>query len=258
MIGSQWKAHWLGRMPYRHAWNLQNQLASEVAASKCAPTLLLLEHPHTFTLGRQGHLDNLLWSEDELARRGVDLIWTDRGGDITYHGPGQLVVYPILPLGVVDRNQRLPQADYVGYLRRLEEVLIRTLASFGLVSGQIAGKTGVWVQPDVASRCIHCPPSARKKPSKIASIGVKVDANGVSRHGFALNVTPDMSYWEGIVACGLVEDPAVSLGQLIDPPPDMEQINRQVLDAFSRVFKTEIRLTPMEGTLMIDEEEQLL
>jgi lipoate-protein ligase B len=249
-------AHWLGCIPYRQAWDLQNRPALEIAEQKRAPTLLLLEHPHTFTLGRQGHLENLLWSEPVLAQKGVDLIWTDRGGDITYHGPGQLVGYPILPLGAVDRDQRLPQADYVGYLRRLEDVIIRTLAAFGLVSGQIEGKTGVWVQPDVASRCRHCPPAARKKPSKIASIGVRVDANGVSRHGLALNVSPDMNYWEGIVACGLADDPAVSLGQLVQPQPKMEQVNRHIIDAFRRVFETEIRLTAIEEYLMGKEEEQ--
>ncbi|MGD8603428.1 MAG: lipoyl(octanoyl) transferase LipB [Anaerolineales bacterium] len=256
MTSREWTAHWLGQVPYRQAWELQNRLADQIGAGKRLPTLLLLEHPHTFTLGRQGHLENLLWSEAELARKGVDLIWTDRGGDITYHGPGQLVGYPLLPLGAVDGSQHLPRANYVGYLRRLEDVLIRTLAAFGLVSGQIAGKTGVWVQPDVASRCRHCPPAARKKPSKIASIGVKVDAHGVSRHGFALNVAPDMSFWEGIVACGLADDPAISLSQLSDPPPRMEKVIHQVIDAFRRVFETEITQSPMEEQVIGEEKEQ--
>jgi lipoyl(octanoyl) transferase len=249
-------AHWLGEIPFEKAWDLQNRLAMEVAGGKRPPTLLLLEHPHTFSLGRQGQLENLLWSEQELKEKGVSLIWTDRGGDITYHGPGQLVGYPILPLGPVGKDQRLPQADYVGYLRQLEEVIIRTLASNGLVSGQIQGKTGVWVQPDVASRCRHCSPSARKKPSKIASIGVKVDVNGVSRHGFSLNVSPDMSYWDGIVACGLVDDPAISMAQLMEPPPRMDRVVDQVVRAFGKIFSTKMKLQAIEPSLRVSEEER--
>lgn len=256
MASREWAAHWLGRVPYRRAWELQDRLAKQIGEGKRSPTLLLLEHPHTFSLGRQGHLENLLWSEPELSNRGVELIWSDRGGDITYHGPGQLVGYPIIPLGAVDRKAHLPTADYVGYLRRLEDTIIRVLAAFGLVSGQIAGKTGVWVQPDVASRCRHCPPSARKKPSKIASIGVKVDVNGVSRHGFALNVVPDMSYWDGIVACGLADAPAISLGQLIEPAPRMETVCKGLIDAFGQVFEADMRLIPVDETVMDFEEEQ--
>lgn len=251
-----WAVHWLGEIPFRKAWDVQNRVAAEVVSGNRPPTLLLLEHPHTFSLGSQGQLENLLWSEQELKQRGVDLIWTDRGGDITYHGPGQLVGYPILPLGRVDKDQHLPQADYVGYLRRLEEVIVRALASFGIVSGQLKGKTGVWVQPDVASRCRHCPPSARKRPSKIASIGVKVDANGVSRHGFSINVSPDMSYWDGIVACGLIDDPAISMAQLMESPPSLDQVNVQVVDAFGKAFSARPVMQPIDDEIMMGEQEQ--
>jgi lipoate-protein ligase B len=105
-----------------------------------------------------------------------------------------------------------------------------------VVSGKITNLTGVWVQPDVASRCPHCPPAARKHPSKIASIGVKVDARGISRHGFALNVDPDMSFWEGIVACGIADYPAVSLAQLLDPAPSMDETVTAVTAAFLQLF----------------------
>jgi lipoyl(octanoyl) transferase len=226
----------LGLMPYDEAWSLQNRLAGEIARGLRPATLLLLEHPHTFTFGRRGQASNLLWDEAELARRGVEVRWVDRGGDVTYHGPGQLVGYPLFPLGKLDPSGRLPPRDFVGYLRKIEDALIRAVSHFGLVSGQIPGLTGVWIQPDVASRCPFCPPAARHKPSKLASIGVKIDVNGISRHGFALNVDPDMSYWDGIVPCGLIEYPMVSLAELVDPVPPMDAVILAVIDGFQRAF----------------------
>lgn len=247
--------HLLGERPFLEAWEIQKQVADEIAKDQRPDTLLLLEHPHTFSLGRQGKLDNLLWSQDELKQQGVEVVWTDRGGDITYHGPGQLVGYPILHLGTVDNDQHLPQADYVGYLRLLEDVLIRTLASFGIASGQIDGKTGVWVQPDVASRCRHCPPEARQRPSKIVSIGVKVDANGISRHGFAINIAPDMSYWDGIVACGLLDDPAISMEQLLDTTPDSRAVIERTIVSFGQVFDANMQVQPIPDSLRTGELE---
>jgi lipoyl(octanoyl) transferase len=230
------EVNWLGRTPYDDARRLQEDMAREIAEGDRGPTVLMLEHPHVYTFGRRGQETNLLWDQAELDRRGLEVRWIDRGGDVTYHGPGQLVGYPLFPLGHLQDDRHLPQADYVGYIRRLEESLIRALAEIGLAAGQITGLTGVWVQPDVASRCPHCPPQARKVPSKIASIGVKVDAHGISRHGFALNVNPDMSYWDGIIACGLVDHPQVSLAELLDPPPEMEQVARVVAGSLARTF----------------------
>jgi lipoyl(octanoyl) transferase len=231
----------LGLVPYAQAWELQKSLAAQRAAGEVPDTLLLLEHPHTYTLGRAGHAENLLLDEAQLAVRGVTLHWVDRGGDITYHGPGQLVGYPILALGApVDGVGRIPQADYVGYVRRLEEALIRAVLKFGLVAGQVKGLTGVWVQPDVASRCPHCPPAARKAPSKLAAIGVKVDARGISQHGFALNVNPDMSYWDGIIGCGLAEHASISLADLLDEPPPMEVVMDAVEETFAMVLGAQI------------------
>jgi lipoate-protein ligase B len=227
----------LGLLPYAEAWELQKRHAAQRALSEIPDTLLLLEHPHTYTLGRSGHQENLLLDAQALAARGIELHWVDRGGDITYHGPGQLVGYPILALGAVDPAGRLPRADYVGYVRRLEEALIRALIPFGLVAGQVPGLTGVWVQPDVASRCPHCPPAARLAPSKIAAIGVKVDARGISQHGFALNVNPDMSYFDGIVGCGLRDHASISLADLLEPPPAMNAVMDAVVESFGKVFE---------------------
>src|SRR5574341_454184 len=207
----------LGLIEYERAWKLQDEYATEIAEEKRAPTLLLLEHPHVYTFGRKGHAENLLWGEEKLREKGIAIHWVDRGGDVTYHGPGQLVGYPLLPLGIPFRlpsnpwnfgaeqegggKERIPQADYVSYVRKLEKTLIVALTHLGLAAGQRSGMTGVWVQADVYSRCPRCRPEDREKPAKIAAIGVKVDSHGISRHGFALNVAPDMSYWDGIVAC---------------------------------------------------------
>jgi len=229
----------LGLVPYNDAWALQDRLAAEIARGERPPALLLLEHPHIYTFGRRGQGQNLLLNEAQLKERRLTVTWVDRGGDVTYHGPGQLVGYPLIPLGRVDQNTRLPEVDYTGYLRRLENMLIMTLAKLGIAGGQIPGMTGVWVQADVYSRCPRCRPEDRQKPAKIAAIGVKVDANGISRHGFALNVDPDMSYFDGIIPCGLNE-PVVSLAELRDPIPSMEENKRLVADAFAEVFGYEM------------------
>jgi len=227
----------LGLIEYETAWKLQDQYAGEIALGRRAPTLLLLEHPHVYTFGRSGKQENLLWGETQLKEKGIAIHWVDRGGDVTYHGPGQLVGYPLFPLGQVNSDNKLPQADYVGYVRKLEKTIITALARFGLVTGQRKGLTGVWIQADVHSRCPRCSPEDRKKPAKIAAIGVKVDARGVSRHGFALNVNPDMEYWDGIIACGLQDEPIVSLADLFTDPPSMEKVKDEVVNAFKEVFE---------------------
>jgi lipoate-protein ligase B len=234
-------------VPYASARGLQERLAESIAKGQKDAILLLLEHPHTYTFGRRGEAQNLLWDDSELNKRDVEIHWIDRGGDVTYHGPGQLVGYPLLALGQVGDDGHLLQADYVGYIRKLEDVIIRALAELGLVVGQIPDLTGVWVQPDVASRCQHCPPEARLQPSKIASIGVKVDVRGISRHGFALNVNPDMSYWDGIIACGLANYPSISLADLFDQPPSMDQVRSAIIAAFQRVFDfNEVQIDAMK------------
>ncbi|MBI5842393.1 MAG: lipoyl(octanoyl) transferase LipB [Chloroflexi bacterium] len=235
----------LGLIEYETAWKLQDEYAAEVASGSRPPTLLLLEHPHVYTFGRRGQAGNLLWGEEQLKQKGISVHWVDRGGDVTYHGPGQLVGYPLLPLGVPhpqplsqgERDGRIPDADYVGYVRKLEKTLITALARLGLAAGQRSGKTGVWIQADVYSRCPRCKPEDREKPAKIAAIGVKVDARGVSRHGFALNVNPEMDYWDGIIACGLQDEPVVSLADLLSLVPAMERVKLEVIEAFREVFE---------------------
>ena len=234
----------LGLIDYAPAWKLQDEYAAEIAAGTRPPTILLLEHPHTFTFGRKGHAENLLWSPEELTRRGVGVHWVDRGGDVTYHGPGQLVGYPLIPLSPISYPaSRIPDADYVGYVRKLEKTLIVALARLGVVGGQRSGLSGVWVQADVYSRCARCRPEDKAKPAKIAAIGVKVDAKGVTRHGFALNVNPDMEYFDGIIACGLSE-PVVALADLLDPVPAMERVKDEVAAAFRTHFESDGTKTP--------------
>ena len=236
----------LGLVEYERAWKLQEEYAREIAEGNRPPTLLLLEHPHVYTFGRRGKQENLLWGEAQLKEKGIAIHWVDRGGDVTYHGPGQLVGYPLLPLGGVKSLEtldsvRIPQADYVGYVRKLEQTLIVALARMGLAAGQRSGLTGVWIQADVHSRCPRCKPEDRRKPAKIAAIGVKVDARGISRHGFALNVNPDMEYWEGIIACGLQDEPVVSLADLFPEPPTMDRVKQEVVSAFAEIFSYEMK-----------------
>ncbi|MDK1081472.1 MAG: lipoyl(octanoyl) transferase LipB [Anaerolineae bacterium] len=226
----------LGLIDYKKAWKLQDEYTAEIAVGKRLPTLLLLEHPHVYTFGRKGRTENLLWSKSQLEEMEIDVHWVDRGGDVTYHGPGQLVGYPLWPLGKVDSSSRIPRADYVGFIRKLEKSLIRALARLGLVAGQRSGLTGVWVQADVWARCPRCKPEHKKKPAKIAAIGIKVDARGVSRHGFALNVNPDMKYWEGIQACGLSETPIACLDDLTPTPNEMKVVKDKIIQSFSEVF----------------------
>jgi len=241
----------LGLVEYESAWKTQDSYAAEIAAGTRPPTLLLLEHPHVYTFGRRGQTENLLWNESELKEKHIAVHWVDRGGDVTYHGPGQLVGYPLIQLetikpvrsqsesiGLEDTPERPVrfEVDYVGYVRKLEQALITALARLGVVAGQRLGLTGVWIQADVWARCPRCRPEDKQKPAKIAAIGVKVDARGVSRHGFALNVNPDMSYWDGIIACGLADEPVASLADLLEPIPEMNLVKTAIISAFNEVF----------------------
>ena len=239
--------HVLETISFEEAWIMQEKIAAEVAAGERPPTLLLLEHPHTYTFGRRGDPTNLLLSERELQERGIVVHWVDRGGDVTYHGPGQLVGYPLIPLENITWDGRVPRVDYVGYIRKLETVIIRSLTRFGIESGQIKGLTGVWIQPEIA---FLSPSSPHTSPSKIASIGVKVDSHGITRHGFALNVDPDMLFWEGIIACGLADHPQISLANLLSPPPELDTVQQTICKQFLDVFGYEgIDIEESDGIL---------
>jgi lipoyl(octanoyl) transferase len=224
-----------GLMDYLEAWELQRRLAAARAAGCIPDTLILLEHPPTYTLGRSGKAAHLLMDEAERAARGVSLYKVDRGGDITYHGPGQLVGYPILHLGRPGAGGRLPQVDYVGYLRRIETVLIRALAVWGIAARRSQGYTGVWVDPGTAG-----------EPVKLSAIGVKVDGRGISQHGFALNVDPDLSYFEGIVPCGIRDRGVSSIARLLGRPLDLDEVAAVVAEQFAREFRLDWRCVHLD------------
>lgn len=209
---------WLGRVPYQRAWDLQRSLVESVRAGQTADTLLLLEHPHVFTMGRKASAEHVLWDASERARREVELVWSDRGGDATYHGPGQLVGYPILDLARLG-------LDLLVYLRTLEESLISYLAELGLRGAAIPGLTGVWTDGE-----------------KVAAIGVKSNG-GVVSHGFALNLTTDLDYFGGIVPCGLADKRATSVERLTGLRLDTETAARAYAGHFSRELGVELDWT---------------
>jgi lipoyl(octanoyl) transferase len=190
----------------------QRRVCRVLLAGRVGDTLLLVEHPHTYTLGRATRDGHLLISPDQLAAQDIELVESDRGGDITYHGPGQVVGYPILKLSQHG-------GDLLRYLRMLEETLIVALASYAIAAGRIAGLTGVWVGDE-----------------KIAAIGVKLSASGVTQHGFALNVATDLRYFDQIVPCGIADKGVTSLERLLGEAPPREQVERRVMAAFGQVF----------------------
>ena len=200
----------LGLVPYPAAWALQNRLADARRAGLAPDTLILLEHPHTYTIGRSGTRDHVFLTEAELATRGIICLDVDRGGDVTYHGPGQLVGYPIFDLG--------PQPDVGRYLRNLEDCLIDTLADFGIAGGRLSGYTGVWIGD-----------------RKIAAIGVKV-SQGVTTHGFALNVTTDLSLFTHILPCGISDKGVTSMAVELGRAPVMAGVGDRVVAHFSERF----------------------
>lgn len=203
----------LGRIGYGEAFELQRDLVGRRKQGLIPDQFLIVEHPHVITLGRNGHMENLLASEEALARAGVSFFPTDRGGDITYHGPGQVVGYPILDL-------REWKRDVVGYVRTIEQVIIDALADFGIEAGRLAGATGVWVAG-----------------KKITAIGVHI-SRWVTSHGFALNHTTDLTYFQYIVPCGLTK-PVTSMAQLGAKPARAEVV-ASLAKHFSRNFQVEV------------------
>ena len=204
----------LGRVEYGRALELQQELIAQRKAGQMGDHLLLLEHPHVITLGRNGHLENLLAGDDILNRAGISFHPTDRGGDVTYHGPGQLVGYPILDL-------REWKRDVGAYVRGIEQTIIDTLADFGIEAGRIPKLTGVWVGE-----------------AKIAAIGVHI-SRWVTSHGFALNVNTDLSYFQYIVPCGLTK-PVTSMARL-GVRARLDEVSQVLAAHFGRVFDCEMQ-----------------
>ncbi len=216
-----------GCVPYQAAWDWQNELAVARGRGENADRLLLLEHPHTYTFGSSGHDENLLLSPEELTQQGITVFRADRGGDITYHGPGQLVGYPIIALPRHDERLRV---DVVGYVRDLETVIMRTLAEYGITGRPAAGLTGVWVDTPQGA-------------AKICAIGVKVNVRGVTKHGFALNVNTDLRYFDGIIPCGIKDKGVTSVAALMRQAVDMSGVVARVIVHFGNVFGFEM-ITP--------------
>ena len=205
----------LGNVDYGTGLSLQRERAAGRKAGVIADTLVLLEHPHVYTLGRNARRQNVLVSEDFLRLRGAEVFETDRGGDVTYHGPGQLVGYPIIDL---TQHRR----DIAWYMRSLEEVFIRLAADYGIEAGRLSGAPGVWVGNE-----------------KLVAMGVHV-SRWVTSHGFALNVNTDLSYFRWIVPCGLSGMGVTSLSKLLGRELEMSSVAGRVIDHFGAVLDLEM------------------
>ena len=210
------RASWLGSTGYRQAWDLQAEMVTALKEGGEDDALLLLEHPHVFTMGKAARADHVLWDEDERARRGVEVIWSDRGGEATYHGPGQLVGYPILDLARLGLT--IP-----AYIEKLERSLIEYLRELGIESepGE-TGLTGVWAGG-----------------KKLAAIGIKLNRSVVS-HGFALNLTTDLEYFGGIIPCGHADKQATSVQAMNGLVVDTKAAAAAYARHFDRVFEVEL------------------
>ncbi|HUQ96759.1 MAG TPA: lipoyl(octanoyl) transferase LipB [Chitinophagaceae bacterium] len=217
----------LGVMNYRQAWDVQEELLQQTLAAKRTATtgdtpgtrhhLLFVEHPPVYTLGKSGKLEHVLISEQDRDEKGIQFFHTNRGGDITFHGPEQLVGYPILDLEKF-------YTDIGRYLRALEEVIILTLAGYGLVAGRSAGETGVWLDAQHKGR-----------ERKICAMGVRC-SRWVTMHGFALNVNTDLSYFNHIVPCGIQNKAVTSLQQELGKAVDIDDVKAAVKKNFATVF----------------------
>ena len=245
----------LGTVDYATGLRLQQSLVEMRKSGQIGDVLLLLEHSPVITLGRNASRENLLASPELLARKGVELFECDRGGDITFHGPGQLVGYPIF-----DLRGFQPRLGAVEFVRRLEEALIRSCAYFGVACERVKGLTGVWTIPSThvilsaervnqpRSEPKACPEPAEgdlappddKNQAKIAAIGVHI-SRGVTSHGFALNVNTDLDYFKLIVPCGIASRPVTSLAQETGAKMNLEEVARSVAGYFAQVFAGDVQ-----------------
>jgi len=220
-------------MGYSEAWTLQKRAVAVRKAGAIEDVLLLCEHPHVITQGRNGKRENLLASEHVLQQKGVEFYATDRGGDITYHGPGQIVGYPILNLGAIRR-------DVVWYVRMLEEAMIQATAELGVAAKRVEGKTGIWVRYENAEE-------------KLAAIGVHI-SRWVTSHGFAYNVSTDLRYFDLIVPCGIADRKTTSLEKLLGRSVRREEIAPRIAKHFGEVLELELRET--SRTELLDKLQQ--
>lgn len=227
----------LGVIPYKDAWDIQEKLLQSGVdkklrfknAAEVDNTLLICQHPHVYTLGKHGHSENLLYNQEQLEKNGIEFYVTNRGGDITYHGPGQLVAYPILDLEKFGSSIHL-------YLRNLEEVIIQTLAEYGILGERLPGATGVWLEPETY------------RARKICAIGVRC-SRWISIHGLALNMNTDLSYFKNIVPCGISDKGVTSMNIELRREIDEDQLNKVFLEKFKEVFDVEV--SPVETLLAI-------
>ncbi|MBK8139736.1 MAG: lipoyl(octanoyl) transferase LipB [Chitinophagaceae bacterium] len=219
----------LGKMPYQAAWDYQEKLLQENVKKKSTVGgqqltvnhLLFVEHPPVYTLGKSGNMDNVLMSDDELQANNIEFFHTNRGGDITFHGPEQIVGYPILDLEKF-------YTDIGKYLRNIEEVIILTMAAYGIKGDRSAGETGVWIEPGVPG-----------KERKICAIGVRC-SRWITMHGFAFNVNTDLSYFNNIIPCGIVNKQVTSMQKELGHSLDMQEVKEKVKSNFERVFEAEL------------------
>jgi len=210
----------LGLFGYPEAWELQKRLVSARKAEAIEDVLLVCEHPHVITLGRNGRRENLLASEHVLRQKGVEWHLTNRGGDITYHGPGQVIGYPILNLAALRR-------DVVWYVRALEEAMIRATAEFQVEAGRVEGKTGIWVRTGTTEE-------------KLAAIGVHI-SRWVTSHGFAYNVSTDLRFFELIVPCGIADRKATSLERLLGRAVETAEVSQRIARHLAELFAWELK-----------------
>jgi lipoyl(octanoyl) transferase len=226
----------LGQMPYKQAWELQESLLQEGLKIKGEargrgitdpfqlPTsnhLLFVEHPPVYTLGKSGSMENVLISEEDRASKGIEFYPTNRGGDITFHGPGQIVGYPILDL-------EKWYTDIGKYLRNLEEVIIRVMEFYGLKGDRSKGETGVWLDPDVKGR-----------ERKICAMGVRC-SRWITMHGFAFNVSTDLNYFNHIIPCGIQDKQVTSLENELGYKLEVDEVKKLIIRNFSEVFQCEM------------------
>jgi lipoyl(octanoyl) transferase len=237
----------LGTLDYATGLRLQQKLIDLRKEGRIRDVLLLLEHTPVITLGRNAKQKNILASPEMLAKRGVEVFESDRGGDVTFHGPGQLVGYPIFDLrGLPSNEPNRKSLGAIEYVRKLEEVLIRTCVGFGIPTERVAGLTGVWTQQKVAEQgSARTGESARPHTSiagqeaKIAAIGVHI-SRGVTSHGFALNVNTNLDYFNLIIPCGITSKPVTSMAKELGEPLPLQEVAHAVSRNFGTVFASQI------------------